>query len=261
MINMFYHNDEWMISTRSNIGCKNYWKEKTSFKDLFNEVSDNLIESNDLHRDHCYSFVLQHTKNKIVGPIHSNCLVLVQEYDLTNHTFIDDMTKISSDTIYHVSELNQESVDHYLNNKDLDYKIKGFTVTYNDKRYSWINPNYDYVLNLKLNNNHTLLDYIELRQTKKLKDYLHYFPENLHLFNEYKQLLYVIKQKLYNYYVSLFIRKEIDLQDIEYPYKPLVYKLHEYYQTMGQKITLQIVNDYVFQLPGKKIMFIQNYSK
>ena len=31
MINMFYHNDEWMISTRSNIGAKNSWDGKESF--------------------------------------------------------------------------------------------------------------------------------------------------------------------------------------------------------------------------------------
>ena len=27
MINMFFHNDEWVISTRSNIGGKNSWDE------------------------------------------------------------------------------------------------------------------------------------------------------------------------------------------------------------------------------------------
>ena len=35
MINMFYHNDELMISTRSNIGAKNSWDGKESFKNVF----------------------------------------------------------------------------------------------------------------------------------------------------------------------------------------------------------------------------------
>ena len=39
MINMFYHNNEWKISTRSSIGCKNSWDGKVSFLDMFREVS------------------------------------------------------------------------------------------------------------------------------------------------------------------------------------------------------------------------------
>ena len=39
MINVFYHNGEWVLSTRSFIGAKNYWDKnsKVSFKDMFNE--------------------------------------------------------------------------------------------------------------------------------------------------------------------------------------------------------------------------------
>ena len=39
MINMFYHNDEWLLSTRSDIGCKNKWTNKKSFKQMFDECS------------------------------------------------------------------------------------------------------------------------------------------------------------------------------------------------------------------------------
>ena len=36
MINVFYHNNEWLLSTRSYIGAKNYWNKnsKKSFKDM-----------------------------------------------------------------------------------------------------------------------------------------------------------------------------------------------------------------------------------
>ena len=38
MINMFYHRNEWMISTRSNIGAKNKWDGKVAFHKLFTSV-------------------------------------------------------------------------------------------------------------------------------------------------------------------------------------------------------------------------------
>ena len=39
MINLFYHHDEWIISTRSEIGGYNKWKNRKSFKQLFDECS------------------------------------------------------------------------------------------------------------------------------------------------------------------------------------------------------------------------------
>ena len=38
MINMFYHNDEWFICTRSNIGAKNSWDGKIPFNKMFKEI-------------------------------------------------------------------------------------------------------------------------------------------------------------------------------------------------------------------------------
>ena len=257
MVNMFYHNDEWMISTRSNIGCKNYWKEKITFKEMFEEVSGDVFNSSDLNKDHCYSFVLQHQKNKIVSPIYKNCILLVHEYDLIHQKYVKDST-LTSEFIIHVTDLNYDHLLFYLNH-NIDFKIKGFTIKCNDKRYSWLNPNYEYVLNLRMNHNHKLLDYIDLRQKKLLTEYLKYFPEDIYLFNEYKNFIYLIKNKLYNSYVSFIIKKEIELKDVEYSLKPLLFELHDYYKYSNQKITFKIVNDYVFHLPGKKILFIQKY--
>jgi len=65
--------------------------------------------------------------------------------------------------------------------------------------------------------------------------------------------------KLYERYVSRFIRKNIETKDIEYPLKPLIYELHGSYLKSKEKINLKIVSDYLHNLDGKKIMFIRNY--
>ena len=79
MINMFYHNDDWMIATRSNIGAKNSWDGKTPFSKMFLEIlGDEWF--NELYKDHCYSFSLAHKKNRIVTPIETNMIFLVECY-------------------------------------------------------------------------------------------------------------------------------------------------------------------------------------
>ena len=83
MVNVFYHNNEWILSTRSYIGAKNYWNKnsKKSFKDMFNECFDKYDE---LNINNSYSFVLQHKDNSNITPVEENKVILVEEYNLDN---------------------------------------------------------------------------------------------------------------------------------------------------------------------------------
>ena len=54
MINMFYHNDEWMISTRSNIGAKNSWDGKIPFNKMFKDIHGTEWFDR-LNKDNCAS--------------------------------------------------------------------------------------------------------------------------------------------------------------------------------------------------------------
>jgi hypothetical protein len=77
MINLFNFNGEWLMSTRSNIGCKNQWQSDISFKDMFDECSPNF-DFDTLNKDNTYSFVMRHTKNRIVVSVEKNQLYLVE---------------------------------------------------------------------------------------------------------------------------------------------------------------------------------------
>ena len=80
----------------------------------------------------------------------------------------------------------------------------------------------------------------------------------MNLFNEYRNSFNRIKMRLYERYVSRFIKKEIKHQDIEYPLRPLVYELHNYYKESGEKINIKVVSDYMHDLDGKRVLFIKN---
>ena len=81
MINMFFHNDNWIISTRSNIGGQNSWDGKVPFNQLFSEVNGTEWFS-ELDPNYCYSFVLNHLKNRIITPVMGNKIIMVEKYKL-----------------------------------------------------------------------------------------------------------------------------------------------------------------------------------
>jgi len=255
MVNMFYHNDEWMISTRSNIGAKNSWDGKQSFLKMFLEVHGDAWFT-ELKKDHCYSFILHHINNRNVSPIETNALFLVENHQITEN----DIKKVKLqeiENILTIFQLSKEMLEGYKQN--IVFSIKGFTIKTEDERINWINPNFEYVKTLKMNHNSKYLNYISLKQTRLLSQYLSYFPEDRFLFDEYRDEFNMIKIKLYERYVSRFIRKNIETKDIEYPLKPLIYELHGSYLKSKEKINLKIVSDYLHNLDGKKIMFIRNY--
>jgi len=251
MINMFYHNNKWLISTRSNIGCNNKWDNK-KFNDMFYELIKNKLDYNELNKDHCYTFVLQHDKNKIVSPIYENRIVLVNEINLKTYEnqILTNLTNIEN-----TNELSFDFLNKY-NDDNLYYTIKGFTIKNGNKRYKWINPNYSYVLKLKPNNNKKLLNYIELRKNGNLKEYLKYYPEDRYEFNNYSQLFYELCNLIYKQYISFFVKKEIEKKDLKYSLKPVLYEIHSYYTKTGQNITMKIIKEYLHHMDGKRILFI-----
>lgn len=259
MINMFYHKDEWVISTRSNIGAKNKWDGKTPFHELFKKV--NGVEwFNLLDKNNCYSFTLQHRDNRIITPVFKNMIFINEIYNLSEGNITklkkDDFPKI--DGIENIMLLEKNDVELYLNSDNI-FSIKGFTIKNGPLREKWINPNYEYVENLKVNNNNKFFSYVELRRSFKLNEYLKYFPEEQYLFDVYRNNYNLIKKELYESYTSLKIKKEKNWSDIRYEFKPLVKELHTEYINGKGKINSLYVSSYMDRLPIGKLYFI--YSR
>ena len=255
MINMFFHDDEWMISTRSNIGGKNSWDGKVPFNTMFKEIAGTEWFE-ELDKECCYSFVLRHKKNRIISPVERNDIFLIECTRIKEDIIqVEELPIVIG--INNIITISTEDLYHY--NNYLPYSMKGFTMKQGNYRMNWINPNYIYVQGLKMNYNHKFLNYIELRQKRLLNEYLSYFPEDQFLFNEYRDNYNKIKQTLYESYVSVFITKEKKMKEVNYSLKPLMYNLHNYYKTTNQKINIKVVSDYLQNVPCKKMLFIYNY--
>lgn len=257
MMNVFFHEGTWFVSTRSSIGGNNSWDGKMSFSKMFHEtVPKDFYES--LQKDHCYSFVLIHKNNRIVSPTNGGNRVYLVEQHKVGETGCERVQCEELEGIYDTMHITQDYLHNY-QPENLYFSIKGFMIKQGGERYSWINPNYEYALSLKMNNNNKFMNYIELRQKELLKEYFQYFPEDTNEFNGYRETFNSIKQQLYDEYVSIFIRKEKSIKDIEYSLRPLVYELHKNYLETKEKISFQKVSDYMHKLPCKKIVFVSNH--
>ena len=258
MINLFYHN-EWIISTRSDIGGYNKWSDRKSFRKLFDESCN--IEYDDLNKKCSYSFAMMHTDNRNISPITYNDLYLVEIYSFENDIIHrlphDSYTKnifkqidSTTDINYYPSMFKNEQA----------YYTKGFTIKIGDKRFKYINPSFTFVKEIKLNYNNPCLTYLHLRQNSTLKLYLNYFPEHTIIFNDYRDKIHKLSNDLYSTYKNVFIHKSIDKKDIPYHLNPLIYEIHKIYLKDKKPTTWTDIKNYIHGLPPKKLMFALNYS-
>jgi len=259
MINLFYHNDKWLISTRSEIGGYNKWQNKKSFRQMFDECCN--LDENILDKTISYSFVMRHKENRNITPIYDNILILVEAYKY-------NQDKIERLDISQFKHFNCEVVDQYSSKDEfmkfyegpvIPYYIKGYTIKSGLYRYKWLNPYFEEVKNLKINMNNHLLNYIELRRNNNLKKYLRYFPEHIHLFNNYKNKIHQLSNELFNIYKNVYIHKTLNKDDTPYYLNPLIYDIHGKYLSTKQPTTWQTIKDYIHIMPIKKLAFAINY--
>lgn len=256
MINLFYHNNEWLISTRSEIGGYNKWNNKKSFRKMFNECHNINYET--LNKEYSYSFIMNHIENRNVSPVYENQLILIEVFDINNNIKLN-----KSDFPSQFNNIDTYTdLDLFMNmykGPVIPYYIKGFTVRHGNLRYKWINPFFNEIKNLKINMNNHLLNYIELRRNNNLKKYLKYFPEHQHLFNEYRNKIHELSNELFTIYKNVFIYKKLQKNEIPYHLKPLIYDIHKIYLSNKTPIHWETIKDYIHNVPSKKLTFSLNY--
>ena len=260
MINLFFHNNEWKISSRSEIGGKNHNYKTPRFIELFKEASKELNYEN-LDKNHSYSFVLRHCKNRIVSPVFKNILILINVFD-TSSDCIRELSFVEMHFLYKEVDGFEllKPIDISELNNDLSYPwiCKGYTYKIDGKRYTWKNPQYETVLELKSNQMNPLYHYIELRKKNKLSEYLTYFPEMQHQFTNYRDKIHTLTNDIYTMYKLIRIKKEKNIKDCPFIMRPLLYKLHKKYLETKIPISWSDMKRFVNELDTKQIVYIIN---
>lgn len=272
MINLFYDEDvnKWEIASKSTVGCNfTYFKEQPTFRELFFDICEELaIDFDIFSKECCYSFVMQHPKNKFVAPIDSKKLYLISIFKIDNENKqIIEMPRntYSSNILLPNWSLFQSFDELYLyyTSLNLDASIMGIIVKHQSGVRTKIrNPNYEYVKHLKGNHCKLQYQYLTLRKLNRVKEYLMYFPDKRFEFTNYRLQVHRYTQELYTNYINCFIKKEKHLKDYTNQFKLHMFKLHEIYLAIKDDkryINKQVVMNYVNDLEPAQLMYAINY--
>ena len=304
MINVFYDNvnNTWEIATRSTVGgnivffndIKNYsffncenqfdYYNNITFRSMFFETCNaNNFDLNSLNTNFCYSFVMQHPFNRIVTPVQNPLIYLLKVYEINNNSFPivyvkeKNILELVNQPPYFLANTNVQLVNKYrfhssLNDLQTHYnnKVSPFycvgTIVYNvDGTRSKIrNVNYEEVRKLRGNQPKLQYNYFCLKKENKIKEFLHYYPEHLLLFNKFKLLMFEYTNQLFLNYISCFIKKHKHLKEYPFQYKNHMYHIHQKYINVlkpnNKVVNKKIVIDYVNDLHPSQQMFVINYK-
>lgn len=289
MINVFWdetigEDGDWEVATRSSVGAKMAFftagevTPSDTFRGMFLEAcNDANLEFEYLDKSLCYSFVLQHPKNRIVVPFSRTALYLVACYKIDGMTVTvtpreeagDKLRTAGADIRYpeaRGSWDNWNELKAKWASGNTEYKHVGVMVYHNESgvRTKFRNPNYEMVRRLRGNQPKEQYRYLSLRSQGKMRDYLKYYPEDKDAFNGYRDQVHDFTKQLHANYLSCYVRKEDPLRRFPYQYRTHMYELHQQYinalRANGGAVTKSVVIEYVNGLHPAKLMFSLNYS-
>lgn len=264
MMNVFWDGFNWKTSTRFKMdGSCFFFQENGYFGIMFKETLDVChIDLNELNKEYCYSFVMQHPENRIVTAFKTPQLYLIEAYKISeinkNETRVEVVSNVRNDPywgstlIRFPARLNFGLTDIISN---MPYTIMGvsFKETVSGDRCKLRNSAYEYVRQLRGNQPKLSYRYLELRKTSQVKEYLSYYPEHSDHFKKFQDNLHKYTTGLYHTYVALNIKKTVQLEQVDSRFRPSLKRLHVYYKEVlaPQKkyITMSEVIQYVNALP------------
>jgi hypothetical protein len=288
MINVFWDptiglTGAWEISTRNTVGAtSSFFKgdHHKTFRDMFLEASsEENLHLNQLNKNFCYSFVLQHPNNRIVVPFSKPALYLVAMYNisifdgsiycqsipLTDFKNFDwGATTIKFPQVYEWSTYSQ-LIETYAS-MNTSYNIVGVVVYNNEtcERMKVRNPVYEQVRHLRGNQPKLQYQYLCLRKEGKVADFLKFYPENKKEFSTFRDQIHLFTNTLFSNYISCYIKKENPLINFSEQYRTHMFNIHKIYtdELREKKLFVNntIVIKYVNNLHPSLLMYCLNFQ-
>ena len=284
MVNLFYNsaNDvqRWDFSTKNTISPVEKPAGKC-FRRMFFEACTNAnLNFDDLPKEYCYSFVMQHPDNVIVAPVKNTALYIVAIYlvkngdDLTVATAYEMERSIlrwgSFSKVSHPARLGMKKgqgdfdkiVKTYASPDSLYYYPGVMFRTFTGERFKLRNPNYEMVKNTKGVRARDEFVYLHLKQMGYVRKHFERCPEDELKFFEFQSNLYNYTYSLHKNYLDCYIYKKMGLKDFPLKYRNNMYKLHNDYlhvlKPEGARVTLSHVVQFVNNLSvSSQIYFLK----
>lgn len=287
MINVFWDSKiglsgGWEISTRNKVGAvSSFYKSSNSktFRDMFLEAAkNNNLDLVSLHKNFCYSFVLQHPENRIVVPFKLPQLYLVGMYFINNNdnnninVYSVDKSKfvdLHSDTAVKIPAVYDwtsytDLIEKYAS-MNTSYDILGVVINNIEtgERTKIRNPIYEQVRQLRGNQPKLQYQYLSLRKEGEVSNFLKYYPEYKKEFSVFRDQIHLFTNTLYSNYVSCYIKKEKPLMEFPDQYRTHMFNIHKQYldelKDKKQYVTNTVVIKYVNNIHPSLMMFCLNF--
>jgi len=292
MVNLFFDpiHESWEIATKSVVGGKNaFYDHSQPFKLMFYDaINESNLDINLLSKHFCYSFVLQHPKNRIVVQIDNPTLYLIGMYNINNtdlnniiitsydinNTNIDSKlcetdnlfdididveyynmlnylhtkTSVKFPKIYNTYELNQ------LIDKHVKYdNIMGMIIyDKNGNRTKIRNIKYEHIRKLRGNTPNMNYHFLNCIKQGTINSFLNIYPEYNSEYDLLKLKLDVFSITLYNNYVNCYIYKKQPLIQYNFKYRTHMFSIHSIYLTElkpnKKNMSQKKINEYLCKL-------------
>ena len=285
MINVFFDNDllRWQIATRNTVGGEvSFYKlsDKT-FNDMFMEAcQQNNFHFTTLNPKFCYSFVLQHPNNRIVIPFKTPNLYLISVYEIIqkdNNIIIQEqnLSCVKQGGMWDTTGIKFAERYEFTNYSDLinrfasantSYDIMGVVIKNIEtgERTTIRNSIYEEVRHLRGNQPKLQYQYLSLRHSGKLSEYLKYFPETKEEMSKYRDQVHMFTNTLHKNYISCYVNKERPLRDFPDQYRTHMFKIHEIFLNELREKNLFVSNTvvirYVNALHPSLLMYCLNHN-
>ena len=284
MINVFYDtNNGWQLATRNTVGAEvSFYKSSNmTFNQMFIETCiNNNFNIQSLNTKYCYSFILQHPSNRIVIPFKKSHLYLVGVYDIIqkdeNVVVVEEnLSEVQKEGLWHLTGIRfperyefttyTELIDKFAS-RNTPYDVMGIIVKNNQtgERTKFRNPIYEEVRHLRGNQPKLQYQYLCLRHTGKIQQFLKYYPETKKEMSKFRDQVHTFTENLHKNYIDCYVKKIQPLIYYSLQYRTHMFKLHEHFINNLRQNRLYITNTevikYVNNLHPSLLMYCLNYN-
>ena len=284
MINVFFDPIYgcWQISTRNTVGAEvSFYKSSTqTFNQMFMEAClINNINIQTLNPRYCYSFVLQHPENRIVVSFKKPQLFLVAVYEIIQKedsviVIEENLNEVKRGGLWHITGIRFPETYEFTSYTELiekfaspntPYDILGIVVknTETGERTKFRNPIYEEVRQLRGNQPKLQYQYLCLRHSGKLPEFLKYYPESKADMSKFRDQVHMFTNTLHKNYFSCYVKKEKPLREYPDQYRTHMFKIHEYFTSQLRPQNLVVTNtvviNYVNKLHPSLLMYCLNH--
>lgn len=227
MVNVFFK-DTWVLSTKSCIGANNHFLEGSpSFAEMFMDAANVMgLNMNTLDKTMCYSFVLQHPKNRIVAPIKTPFLILVKCYLIREKDVAETVVNLPLPRPRQMCASSYDEVKSWA--KIVPFHVKGYMLhAWDGTRSKVMGEKYLEVSQLRGSGTSMKMRLLELWNKPELHAFRGLYPEAP--FGEVNGLVRRFTNDLYTMYLECFRENSKKLKEYPREFRPHMYALHQLY--------------------------------